>query len=68
MDICYKMNKKLEISNNFGNSAAVLLHRIFHSVFLGVGLSKTKLFHEYLSQFLRRPCRVKIPPLLYYLI
>lgn len=68
MDICYKMNKKLEILTNFGNSAAVLLHRIFHSVFLGVGLSKSKLFHEYLAQFLRRPCCVKIPALLNYLI
>lgn len=68
MDICYKLSKKLEISNKFGNSAAVLLHRIFHSVFLCVGFSKSKLFHEYLSQFLRRPCCVKVPALLNYLI
>lgn len=68
LNICYKLSKKLEISNKFGNSAAVLLHRIFHSVFLGVGFSKSKLFHKHLSQFLRRPCCVKIPPLLYYLI
>ena len=68
IDICYKLSKKLEILNKFGNSAAVLLHRIFHSVFLGVGLSKSKLFHKYLSQFLRRPCCVKVPVLLNYLI
>lgn len=67
-DICCNLSNKLEISNNFGNSAAVLLHRICHSVFLGVGLSKSKLFHKYLSQFLRRPCCVKVPALLYYLI
>ena len=68
MYICYKLNKKLEILNNFGNPAAVLLYRIFHSVFLGVGFSKSKFLHEYLSKFLRRPCCVKVPALLNYLI
>ena len=68
MNICYKLSKKLEISNNFGNSAAVLLHRIFHSVFLGVGLSKPKFLHKHLAQFLRCPCCVKVPALLNYLI
>ena len=43
-----------------------LLH--FHSVFLGVGLSKSKFFHKYLAKFFSRPCCIKVPALMYYFI